>query len=106
MFLCRLPFCLTFGSILGSILGSFWEPSSPLYSFWVALGCLGGYWKQAYSHRWTGLLAVAAQRALATTLLELPVDEVGADGELPLLEDVLHEGRLLEAPIPSQLSAA
>ena len=59
----------------------------------------------AYSHRWMGLLAVAAQCALATTL-ELPVDEVGADGELPLLEDVLHEGRLLEAPTPSRLSAA
>ena len=26
-----------FGSILGSILESFWEPSSPLYSFLVAL---------------------------------------------------------------------
>ena len=26
-----------FGSILGSILESFWEPSSPLYSFWVAM---------------------------------------------------------------------
>ena len=25
------------GSILGSILESFWEPSSPLYSLWVAL---------------------------------------------------------------------
>ncbi len=62
--------------------------------------------QMAYSHRWTGLLAVAAQRALATTLLELPVDEVGADGELPLLEDVLHEGRLLEAPTPSRLSVA
>ena len=32
-------------SILGSILGSFSEPSSPLYHFLVALGCLGGYCK-------------------------------------------------------------
>ena len=30
---CRL------GSILGSILESFWGPSSPLYSFLVDLGC-------------------------------------------------------------------
>ncbi len=29
-------------SILGSILGSFWEPSSPLYSFLVALGAWVG----------------------------------------------------------------
>ena len=34
------------GSIWGSIWGYFLEPSSPLYSFLVALGCLGGYWKQ------------------------------------------------------------
>ena len=61
--------------------------------------------QMAYSHRWMGLLAVAAQRALAATLLELPVDEVGADGDPPLLEDVLHEGRLLEAPLPSRLPA-
>ena len=30
---CRL------GTILGSILGAFWEPRSPLYSFLVDLGC-------------------------------------------------------------------
>ncbi len=33
MFLSRLTFCITFGSILGSILESFWGPSSSLYSF-------------------------------------------------------------------------
>ncbi len=62
--------------------------------------------RMAYAHRWTGLLAVAAKRALATTLLELPDAEVAADGESPLLEDVLHEGRLLEAPAPSRLPLA
>ena len=36
MFLSRLPFCVTFGSVLDSILEVFWEPSSPLYSFLVA----------------------------------------------------------------------
>ena len=30
---CRL------GSVLGSILGAFWEPGSPLYSLLVDLGC-------------------------------------------------------------------
>ncbi len=30
-------FCKTFGCILGSIFGSCWEPSSPPYSFLVAL---------------------------------------------------------------------
>lgn len=33
----------------------------------------------------------------------LPVDEVGADGEEPFLEDVLHESRLAEPPLPSRL---
>ena len=27
------------GSVLGSILGAFWEAKSPLYSFLVGLGC-------------------------------------------------------------------
>ncbi len=40
--------------------------------------------RAAYFHRWTGMLAVAAQRALAATLLELPVDDAeGVDGEPP-----------------------
>ena len=59
----------------------------------------------AWSSRWMGLLSVAAQRALARTLLELPVDEVGVDGEDPFLEDVLHETRLVEPPLPSRLPA-
>ena len=59
----------------------------------------------AWTSRWTGLLAVAAQRALANTLLELPVDEVGCDGDVPCLEDVLHAGRLVEPPMPSRLPA-
>ena len=61
--------------------------------------------RMAYAHRWTGVLAVAAMRALPTSLLELPVDEAGAEGDPPLLEEVLHEGRLLDAPIPSRLPA-
>ena len=59
----------------------------------------------AWSSRWLGLVSVAAQRALARTLLELPVDEVGADGEDPFLEDVLHEARLSEPPTLSRLLA-
>ena len=56
-------------------------------------------------HRWTGILAVAAQRALAATLLELPVDDAeGVDGEEPVLEDVLGDARLVEAPVPSRLA--
>ena len=59
----------------------------------------------AYANRWTGLLSVAAQRAFAATLLELPVDEAGVAGDDPLLEDVLHQSRLVEAPVPSRLPA-
>ena len=57
-----------------------------------------------YLHRWTGILAVAAQRALAATLLELPVDEAeGVDGEPPFLEDLLSEARLVDPALPSRL---
>ena len=59
--------------------------------------------QMAFTSRWVGLLAVAAHRALAATLLELPVEESAADGEVPLLEDVLHSARLAEAPVPSRL---
>ena len=59
----------------------------------------------AYTRRWTGLLAVAAQRAFAATLLELPVDEAGCDGDPPPVEAVLREARLVEAPSPSRLPA-
>jgi len=59
----------------------------------------------AFFHRWTGIMAVAAQRALAATLLELPVDDAeGVDGDTPALEEVLGDGRLLEAPLPSRLA--
>ena len=60
--------------------------------------------RAAYLHRWTGILAVAAQRAFAATLLELPVDDAeGVDGEPPPLEDVLGDARLLDAPAPSRV---
>jgi hypothetical protein len=61
--------------------------------------------RAAFFHRWTGILAVAAQRALAATLLELPVDDAGAvDGDMPVLEEVLGDARLVEAPFPSRLA--
>ena len=59
--------------------------------------------RAAYLHRWTGILAVAAQRALTATLLELRVDEAAMDGEPPPLEDVLLDARLVEPPMPSRV---
>ena len=52
-------------------------------------------------HRWTGMLAVAAQCALAYSLLELPfaaADE--CDGTEPLLGDLLADARDTE-PVPA-----
>ena len=59
---------------------------------------------QAYAHRWSGMLAVAAQRAFAASLLELPLaNENCWDGEAPACHDVVagarwsfpvHESRL------------
>lgn len=60
--------------------------------------------RAAYHHRWTGILAVAAQRSLAATLLELPLtDAGGVDGESPPLGDVLLDARLEEPPVPSRV---
>ena len=59
----------------------------------------------AFFHRWAGIIAVAAQRAFAATLLELPVDDAeGVDGDTPALEEVLGDGRLLEAALPSRIA--
>ena len=60
---------------------------------------------QAYLQRWTGLLAVAAHRAFAASLLELPIDEAAADGFEAPMEEVLREARLAEPPVPSRLPA-
>ena len=60
--------------------------------------------RAAYFHRWTGMLAVAAQRALAATLMELPVDDAECvDGGAPTLEDVLLDARLVDPPQPSRV---
>ena len=61
--------------------------------------------KAAFFHRWTGILAVAAQSVFTATLLELPVDDArGVDGDVPVLEQVLGDARLMEAPVPSRLA--
>ena len=59
----------------------------------------------AYAQRWSGLLAAAAHRAFARTLLGLPVDEDGVEGEEVWPEEVMREARLLEPPVPSRLPA-
>ena len=49
---------------------------------------------QAYAHRWSGLLSVAAQKAFAASLLELPLgNEVCWDGEAPACHDVVADAR-------------
>ena len=60
--------------------------------------------RMAFQHRWTGILAVAAQRTFAATLLDITVDNAAAvDGDEPFLEEVMLDARLVEAPVPSRL---
>ena len=48
----------------------------------------------ALLYRWSGLVAVAAQRAFASSLLELPLlGESCLDGELPSHSDLCAEAR-------------
>ena len=61
--------------------------------------------RQANIHRWSGMLAVAAQRALAMSLLELPQatsDE--CDGAEPLLVEVLADARAIGPSCPAAYS--
>ena len=59
----------------------------------------------AWLHRWTGLAAVAAQRALAATLLELPPHALAVDGDEPHLAELLADARYTETLEPSRLPA-
>ena len=60
----------------------------------------------AWVLRWSGLISVAAQRALAATFLELPLQsEFGAAGPPPALHELLADARWQEAPEPSRLPA-
>ena len=62
--------------------------------------------RQAFTQRWAGMLAVAAQRALAASLLELPPEGVpGVDHPAPELSEVLDDCRWEFAPIVSRLPA-
>ena len=59
---------------------------------------------QASGHRWTGMLAVAAQRAYAFSLLELPLDAADkCDGTEPPLAGVLADARAAGPVAPSRL---
>ena len=67
---------------------------------------LRGVAQGAYAQRWAGLLAVAGQRALAATLLDLPATSVPhLDGETPDLSEVLDDARGITAPTISRLPA-
>ena len=59
---------------------------------------------QAYVRRWTALLAVAAQRALAASVLQLPLfGEMCVDAAEPPVSDLLADGRWESGPAPSRL---
>ena len=54
--------------------------------------------------RWTALLAFAAAKAFAATLLSLPLHgTANNDGPPPELSELLNEDRFLDSPMPSRL---
>ena len=60
--------------------------------------------RAAFHHRWTGILAVAAQRAFAASLLDFPMeDALGVDGDTPPLESILGDARLWGPALPSRV---
>ena len=55
-------------------------------------------------HRWSALAAVAAQRAFAASLQELPLArELNVDGEPPCFSDLLADARFLSSPADSRM---
>ena len=62
---------------------------------------------QAYIHRWTGVAAIAAQKALAASLLELPGSgEDCMDGDAPAVHDVIADARAIFPVYDSRLPTA
>eukprot|EP00439_Symbiodinium_sp_Y106_P065954 s1280_g10.t1 len=62
--------------------------------------------RAAWVLSWSGFISVAAQRALAATFLELPLQsELGAAGPPPALHELLADARWQQAPEPSRLPA-
>eukprot|EP00439_Symbiodinium_sp_Y106_P045892 s2596_g5.t2 len=61
--------------------------------------------RAAYVTRWSGIIAVAAQRALASSLLEFPLDTVAFAARAPAVHEVLQDVRWLDAPASSRLPA-
>ena len=60
----------------------------------------------AFMYRWSALLAVAAQRAFAASLLELPQQNTDLEeGVCPEFSDFLADARHEVAPLPSRLPA-
>ena len=61
--------------------------------------------RAAYVTRWSGIIAVAAQWAFASSLLELPLDTVASAAGAPAVHEVLQDARWLDAPASSRLPA-
>ena len=57
----------------------------------------------AYLYRWSAMLAVAAQKAYAATLLRLPLDREIVNGEVPADSDVVADARFGAPVEPSRL---
>jgi len=60
----------------------------------------------AWLTRWSATIAVAAQRALATTLLELPAHGASIGGDMPELPELLADDRWQTPAGPSRMPAA
>ena len=58
--------------------------------------------RAAYVYRWSSIIAVAAHRALAGSLLELLLDTVASAAGEPAVHEVLQEERWLHAPAPNR----
>ena len=61
--------------------------------------------RAAYASRWSGIIAMATQRALASSLLEFLLDAVASAAGESAVHEVLQDERWLHAPAPGRLPA-
>ena len=67
--------------------------------------CLSLGFARGLCLRWSSIIAVAAQRAFASLLLELPLNTVASAAGEPAVHDVLQDDHWLHAAASSRLPA-
>ena len=102
--------CIRLPRLASLFLGSFYSLVRQMFGWTSSCFCeicaiFPSALRAAYVSRWSSIIAVAAQRALASFLLELLLDTVASAAGDPDVHEVLQDERWFHAPASSRLPA-